>query len=305
MIVNKAALVALETSFQTIFTEALHGASSSTMWPKFATRFPNTAAALDLNWIAAIPGMKKMAGAAQLNNLELVKWSIDNEEFEDTIALKVKDIERDQIGIYTPRLQMLAGAGARHPDQLLGALMLAGFSTKDYTGKNFFDTGKKHFPGVKAGTTFDNKITDALDSTSFKAARTMLKTMKIVFPDGSETKLNLGTDLTLIVSPTNEDVARQILTAEQIDGTSNTLRGAAKLEVWGELGDSAAWFLMDGAYPIKPFAFSDEKPVSLTSCTNLQDSHVLLNKEFIYQAYSRGNMGYTLPQLCVGSTGAD
>jgi phage major head subunit gpT-like protein len=304
MIVNKASVTALEKAFIKIFTDALHGGSASPMHPKFANRFPNTAAALDLSWMAAIPGMRKMQGAAQVNNLEVVNWVIPNDEFEDTIGVKVKDLERDQLGLYNERFKLLGDAAARHPDELLAQVMLAGFTNKDYTGKNFFDTAKKHFPTGKSA--FTNKLTTVLAPESFKEARTALKTSKIVFPDNSETQLNLGRELTLVVSPSNEDAALAILSAERLEnGATNTLRNAAKLEVWGYLGDSPAWFLMDTGHAMKPFAFSDEKPTTVVGCTNPEDSHVIKHKEYIYQAYGRYAVGYLLPQLIIGSTGAD
>lgn len=303
MIVNQSSVTAVDKAFKKVFTDALHGANQSTMWQKFATRFPNTAAALDLSWLAAIPGMKELKGAAEANNLELVNWVIRNKEWHDTIEVPIADIERDQISVYNERLSLLADAGAIHPDELLAAVMLNGFEKKDYTGKNFFDTGKKHFPSAKAS--FDNKLTDELATSSFEAARVMLRTSKIVFPDESVRQLNLGRDLVLVVSPTNESVARQILKAEQIDGTTNVNKDTARLEVWGNLGDSPAWFLYDAGYPVKPFAFSDEKPLSLASVTNLNDSWVVMHKKFLYQIYGRYELGYFLPQLIVGSTGAD
>jgi len=36
-----------------------------------------------------------------------------------------------------------------------------------------------------------------------------------------------------------------------------------------------------------------------------RSEHVLLKKEFLHQAYRRGNVGYGLPELAYGSTGAD
>lgn len=306
MIVNKSTVAALEKSFQKIFTDALHGAGESTMVKSMASRFPNTAAALDLSWIAAIPGMKELKGAAEIHNLELVNWVVQNKEWADTIGVKVADIERDQLGLYNERFRLLADAGARHPDQLLASVLLAGFATKDYTGKNFFDTDKKFWPTAKAANKFTNKLTDELAASSFEEARTLLRTQKMVFPDGSETKLNLGRDMVLVAGPANESVARQILTAERdAAGATNVNRGTARLEIWGEIGDGPEWFLYDAGFAIKPFAFSDEKPTSLASVTNLDDSHVVLHKEFLYQAYGRYNVGYMLPQLIIGSTGAD
>lgn len=301
MIVNKNTVAALEKSFQKVFTDALHGASQSLQIHKMASRFPNTAAALDLSWMAAIPGMKKLVGTAIQNNLELINWQVPNEEWEDTIAVKVKDIERDQLGIYTERFRLLADAGARHPDELLAKVLQAGFTAKDYTGKNFFDTGKKHFPSAK--NTFDNKITYTLGKASYQLARQMLRSMKIVFPDGSEVRLPLGRQLMLVAGPASETVARELLTAERDSaGATNVNRGTAELEIWNEI-DGDQWFLYDAGFAIKPFAFSDEKPVSLHSVTDLEDSHVLLRKEFLYQAYGRYNVGYMLPQLIIGSTG--
>lgn len=302
MIVNKATVAALEKSFQKIFTDALHGARESTMIGRFANRFPNTAAALDLSWLAAIPGMRKLVGTAQINNLTLVNWQIQNEEWESTLGVKVADIERDQLGLYNERLTLLADAGARHPDELLAQVLLDGFTTKDYTGKNFFDSAKKHFPSGKAS--FDNKLETVLHKSSYEAARKMLRTMAIVHPDGSKTTLPLGRDLVLVVGPATESTARELLTAERDSyGATNVNRGTATLEVWNEIGDGPQWFLFDQGFAMKPFAFSDEKPVSLASVTDVDDSHVVLKKEFLYQAYGRYNVGYLLPQLIIGSTG--
>ena len=104
--------------------------------------------------------------------------------------------------------------------------MLDAFSTKDYTGTNFFATGKKHFPSAKA--TFSNLLTDQLFAASFRTARQTLKTQKITFPDGSVRQLNLGRNLTLIVSPANESTAREILTAER-NAAGATTRGTLDL----------------------------------------------------------------------------
>jgi len=306
MIVNKASAVAVEKAFRAVFTKALHGAGESVFWTNLATKFDTSAGELDLSWLANIPGMKELKGTAEIANLELVTWLLQNKEYHDTIAVKVKDIERDQLGVYTPRMELLGDAAARHPDELAAEALLAGFTTKgkDYTGKKFFDTGKKHFPSGKS--TFDNVISDALADASFEEARTMLKTQKIVFPDGSETKLKLGKDLCLIVGPVNESTGRQILSAERdAAGATNVNKDTAKLEVWNELGDSTAWFLMDKGHPVKPLALSMEKAPSLASVTDPDDSHVLLKKEFLHQVYGRWTMGYFLPQLIVGSTGDD
>ena len=304
MIISKAKAIAVARTFKAVFAKALAGAAESVFYPKIAQTVTTTAGVVDYTWLAAIPGMKELKGAADISNLELINWVIPNKEWHDTIAVKEKDVEQDQLGLYTQRFEMLGDAAARHPDELAAEALLAGFVEKDYTGKAFFATNKKHFPSLK--TTFSNKLEAALDAAAFEEARELLKTMKIEFPDGSETKLKLGRDLCLIVSAKNETIARQILEAERIDGgDSNVNKGTATLEVWTELGDSLTWYLVDKAHMAKPLVFQEEKKASLNSVTDPQDSYVLLNHEFLHQAYGRYAVGYFLPQLIIGSTGVD
>lgn len=66
-----------------------------------------------------------------------------------------------------------------------------------------------------------------LDPASFKAARTMMRGFKA---DGGE-PLRVGKKLLLVVGASNEDAAEEILTAKEINGTTNTLRNAAELMV--------------------------------------------------------------------------
>ena len=304
MIVNKASVKAAETSFRKIYTDALHGSQAMAMWPRFCQQVSTSAGTVDYSWMAAIPGMRELQGEARKHSLELVNWKVDNAEWENTIAVKEADLERDQLGLYADRFRMQGEVAAQHPDQLLAQLMLDAFSTKDYTGTNFFATGKKHFPSAKA--TFSNLLTDQLFAASFREARALLKTQKITFPDGSTRQLNLGRKLTLIVSPANESTAREILTAERnAAGATNVDRGTAGLEVWGELGDSPKWFLMDEGFAAKPFVYQVEKAPNVVGVTDPEDSHVVKYHEFLFQAYGRYQVGLFLPQLIVGSTGVD
>ncbi len=305
MIVNKSSVVAAATAFRARFNKGLEGGSASPYVARLANRIDDNADAIDHAWLAAIPGMKKLKGAAEVANLELLHWIVRNEPWHDTIEVKENDIKNDRLGLYGTRFESLGNAAARHPDELAARALLGGFAEKDYTGKNFFDTGKKHFPSAK--NTFDNKLTAPLDIESFGEAVALLQTSKIVFPDGSETVLGLGKQLTLIVGPSLRKTGKQILEAEMVaeDGVAvtNVEKGTAKLEVWPELGTSVAWFLIDEGALVKPLVYQVAEPARLNSCTNPEDSYVILNHKYIHQAYGVYNIGYALPQCIVGSTG--
>ncbi len=119
--------------------------------------------------------------------------------------------------------------------------------------------------------------------------------------------MNLGMDLVLVVSPKNEALGREILVAEKVGGgNDNVDKGTARLEVCPLLSASEdSWFLFELGYPIKPFINQIEVPLEFQSLDDPKSEHVLLKKEYLHQAYRRGNVGYALPELAFGSTGED
>lgn len=307
MIVNKSQAAAAATAFRALFNKALAGASQSTFVQWLALQITDAADAVNYDWLAAIPGMKELKGAAEAAGLELITWTVLNKPWHDTIEVKESDVAHDRLGLYNQRFEMLGGAIGRHPDELTAAALLNGFTAKDYTGTAFFANSKKHFPGAK--NTFDNKLELVLTSANYNTAVAMLQTSKIVFPDGSETKLHLGKDLVLVCGPNNRTAALKILNAETVieegEAVSNVNKGTASLEVWPELGSSMAWFLVDRASSLKPFVYQVAEPARLNSCTNPEDSHVILKHTYLHQAFGVYNVGYLMPQCIVGSTGVE
>jgi phage major head subunit gpT-like protein len=67
-------------------------------------------------------------------------YTIQNKEYEGTVGVPRVKIEDDQYGVYTPLMEEMGNAAARHPDELLFALVLLGASTVCYDGQYFFDT---------------------------------------------------------------------------------------------------------------------------------------------------------------------
>lgn len=302
MQINQQNLSALYRGYRTLYVDAFHGAAPE--WNRIAVETPSTAEKETYHWLGAVPGMKKLIGEITISNLTASNYTITNDEFEDTVGVKQAAIELDTYGIYNPLFSAMGAASAEHPDELMSALLLNGFTSKDYTGKNFFDTAKRHNTADKA--TFDNKITDALDVDSFRAARTLLKSMT----NSKGRPMNLGKKLTLIVPPALESTARQILNAELIlnggAAVSNVDKGTAELWVWNRLAETDVnWFLADLGQAIKPLIYQVEKKPTLTALDKMESDHVFKNHEFLYQTYGRYQAGYGLPQFIIGSTGAN
>lgn len=300
MQINQAALTAITKGYRVLFFDALHGAKPQ--WPIMAMRAPSTAGAEVYHWLGALPGMRELLGEAVVQNLTASNWTISNKEWEMTVEVGQKEIERDSYGLYNPLMQAMGQSAAEHPDELSANLLINGFTANDYTGGPFFSATHKHRVG--GAVTFNNLGTKKFSADNFATARAAIKGLT----NEHGRPMNLGNNLLLIVSPTYEKTARDTVIADTAaNGASNTNKGTANLLVWPRLaGSPHKWFLLDVGSPIKPIIFQDEKAVQLLTTANGMTTEALLaTHKYLYQAYGRYNAGYGLPHLAWGSTGAD
>ncbi len=138
MIINQGNLAILKRAFHANFKQGFDG--NTPLWNKIATLVPSTTSVNDYGWLGKIPGMREWIGDRQINNLKQHDYSIKNRPFESTIGVDRDDIDDDQYGIYAPMMQMLGQNASEHPDELVFALLAAGFTTACYDGQYFFDT---------------------------------------------------------------------------------------------------------------------------------------------------------------------
>jgi phage major head subunit gpT-like protein len=138
MIINRATLGAFFTGLSTAFNTGLgtagvvHGAYSMTV--------TSTTSQEQYAWMASLPGFREWVGDRVLNNFRTYDYVIKNKDWEDSFAVKRNHIEDDQIGLYKPIFELMGQAGAQHPQELIDALLLSGFTTNCYDGQYFFDT---------------------------------------------------------------------------------------------------------------------------------------------------------------------
>ena len=107
----------------------------------------------------------------------------------------------------------------------------------------------------------------------------------------------------LVVPPALEADARDILVADFINGTKNTMQGTAEIHVEPRLASDSAWFLLCTKRPVKPLIYQQRKKAKFVSKTSETDDNVFMSKKFIYGADSRGNAGFGFWQMAYGSDG--
>lgn len=300
MIINSATISAVNKGFTAKFLGAIGRVNRDA--EKLAMKTTSSQAAEVYGDIAFWPSMRKLVGEAIVSNLKEIAHTVPNEEYEATVRVKQADIERDALGIYTPKINMLGDTGAKLPSRLIANLLMNGFTDLDYTGVAFFAANKKHFTGGKK--TFTNKGTKKISAENFQDARAAIRSYK--GEDGEP--LGVGDNLALVVSPTYEATARTIVQADTISGGgTNVNKGTAELIVLPQLAAAEHnWFLVDIGAPMGAFILQEEKPLELlTSATGQTTEQLILTHTYLWQAYWRGNAAYALPQLTWGSTGAD
>ena len=291
MIINSQNLRGIYIAFNTLFTKAFE--SQKPTYDRIATVVPSTTDAETYAWLGDIPGMREWVGDREIQNLSGSDYTIKNKDFELTVGVPRNSVEDDKIGLYNPSIQMLGESAAMHPDELVYGLLASGFTAKCYDGKAFFATDHD-----VAGKSVSNKLTDKLSADAYKTARAMMLNYK----NSKGRSLGLVPDL-LVVPPALEAAARDILVADYVSGTKNTMQGTADIYVEPRLTSDTAWFLLATKRPIKPLIYQQRKKAKFVSITDETSPNVFMSKKFLYGADSRGNAGFGFWQMGVGSDG--
>lgn len=294
MIINRETLSALRVTFSAAFYKAF--AETTTNYEKIATKIPSSTKLNTYGWLGDFPAMREWIGEREIQNLSEKDYNIVNKHFEMTVGVNRDDIEDDNLGLYTVKMQMMAQSAKEHPDMLVIGNLKNGFTGTCYDDRTFFAEDHKvnHI-------TYSNKITAKLSDKSYAAARAAMMSTK----NDRGTSINIKPNL-LVVPPCLETMARKILEAGLIDGTTNPWKGSAELLVDNNLsgGDYPEnWFLLDTSKPLKPLIFQERSKTKFVSKVNENDDNVFFNNEYLYGADGRYNSGYGFWQMAYGSTG--
>ena len=304
MLVNASNLNSIFVGLKTVFDQAFSGAPST--WEKLATKVPSNTREEDYGWISTFPRMRKWVGDKVLRSLSAFKYTLVNDDFEATVEVDRNDIEDDTLGKYSVQSQGAGVSAKQMPDELVGDLPNNAFTEACYDGQYFCDTDHpvKNAAGVVGSVS--NKGTAALTCAtlaaaiaSYGAARTAMRKFK----DDEGRPLGVRPTV-LLVPPALEDIANVLMTAERLeDGKPNPYKGTAEVVVGDWLTSDTAWFLLDCSKPIKPFIYQERKAPVFVQQTDPQADDVFMRKKYKFGAEARAQAGYSLWQLCYGSTG--
>lgn len=295
MVINQSNLHGLNVAYSTAFNKAFE--ETEVNYTKIAMSVPSETRETTYAWMGQIPNMREWIGSREVQNLIGHDYTIKNKTFELTLKVPVNDIADDVYGVYAPVMAESGLSAKKHPDLLIFDLLANGFKETCYDGVSFFSD--KHPMGGSDKRVQSNMGKEKLSAVSYATARQQLMTIK-----GEHGRsLNIIPDL-LVVAPQNEAVARELLFADLIMGSTNTNKGTCDLLVVPELSDYPdQWYLLCTKRYIRPFVFQEREKAKLVCKNNETDDNVFFDDEVVYGVKARYNVGFGLWQLAYGSTG--
>lgn len=222
MLVNAVTLRTLYTGFSTAFQGGFAGVAP--LYDRIALTVPSTTRSNEYGWLGQLPRIREWIGDRVVQNLATQGYTIRNRSFESTIAVNRDDIEDDNIGVYGPLFTEFGRQSATFPDELVWALLAAGFSTNCFDGQFYFDTDH---PVLDAdGRTVSYANTDGGNG----AAWFLMDTSRAIKPIIYQTRRPFV--LTRMDAPTDEAVFSRKEYRYGTDGRCNVGFGFPQL-AWG------------------------------------------------------------------------
>lgn len=289
MQITPNAIRSLDKGFSRIFQSAYGEAPE---WgSRIATTVPSSHSEQVYGWMKRMLAMREWLGPRVIDNLEAEAYTIRNKTFEKTFGVPVNDIEDDNLGVYSIKMQELGRIARKWPDQQLKTVLQDGTSGTGFDGVAFFGSTHALNP---AGNQSNNFTGTALTLENYATTREAM--MSYTGEDGEP----LGVMPNLLIVPPQLDLqARRIINGDLIGnagGTaaeSNVLRGSADVLVIPELANQATtWYLADVSGALKPLIWQLRQAPTLTSKTDLDDDNVFHHDQYLWGAKARGAPGY-------------
>jgi phage major head subunit gpT-like protein len=144
--VTNALLQNLRTGFKTNFKDGIGKVDPS--WKKFATKVNSSTLLETYGWLGDFPKFRKWIGEKVIKRMAERAYQLINEDFEVTRGIRKKQIEDDNLGLWTVTVAGWGEEAAALPDRLCYDALANGHARECYDGQNFFDTDHPMAAGV-------------------------------------------------------------------------------------------------------------------------------------------------------------
>lgn len=170
-----------------LWFQAYEGALNSSWVPKIASNFASNNAIERYAGIGNAPALREWVGGRLAKSLAEYTQTIANKDYEATLAINRKDLQREKVNQLKAKIAGLAERAAEHDEKLLSAYIdIANASPQlSYDGQIFFDTD--HVVGSSG--TLDNDI--AVDISALPTGDTTGTHGSVTAPSVGEIALSI------------------------------------------------------------------------------------------------------------------
>lgn len=291
MELNKDRLSAMRTAFNLKFQNAF--SAVPTVYDKFSMVEGDAAhTTIDFPFLETFAFLREWIGPRQIKNLTSRVLRMTEKAYEDTVAVKVRDIETDNWKQYASLIAQMGQAGAQLWDRL---------AIEALTNPKAWIDNKAFFGEHKYGKqTIANAVSTALNETTFDAA---FLTMCSYQGHNGEA-LGVRPD-TLMHGPSLSATAWNIVKNSKVVVTEGTAaidnRNFNKVELLENprlVGDYANdWYLMQANGVIKPVILQKSKDVELVPLDKPDHENVFDRDEILYGSKAYGSAAAAFPHL--------
>lgn len=138
MLIVPPNLPALFTGYKALYNTGFTQAAPQ--WPQIASAVNSTAAVEVYPWMTQFPNVREWTGDRHIKSLKAYAYSLENKDFEVSVAVSRNAIDDMQLGLFSNQMQGMGDSMARHPDKLVFQLLAKGDSTIGPDNQLFFDT---------------------------------------------------------------------------------------------------------------------------------------------------------------------
>ena len=318
MDVNRQNLESVREEFSRLFYEVLD--ANQNQGREFVERLgrivPSSASKETYMWMVRTGGLRKFEGERVLNRFQSWDLTIEADEYEDSLEIDLRDIERDRLGLYAPGIASMAEGVFWHYAVLFTELLESGFDNPCYDGSNFFDTDHDNPEAApESGNNipvFSNMTDLELSIDAFRAMRDA--PTKIVDRNGRRRGIRYDT---LLVPTELEEKARTLNENEYIlKDPSDPSQGSYTNPVRGQFDEiieleyaspsaSSQYYAVDSDLTdqVPPMLLQLVKPASYSAVTNPEDFQVWNSRKAYHGIHCEHGAGYGLPPAVFGGKG--
>lgn len=318
-VVSSDFLQGVLTSFRTLFQTDFAASLNTQGWREISALVNASGQyAVSYSWLGTVPRMEEVTHRqAARQSLNSYNFTMTNREWQSILEVEVAALERDSLGLITPRVSQMSVEAARHPGELVFELVEANpdltWQTPAGVSLNlgpFFSSGRTLGDSADIDNDIDYTVAGTVPTVEeFQAGISLARGQMRAFQDDRGRPMNLVGNI-IMVPPQLEQIAYQSLNVAQAGNLDRAiLPVTANGNVTGSgytvitnpfLTDPLDFYLMHVSGPVnRPFIYQLETAPRFNGGTNPNEQAVIESRKVLYSAYARYNVGVSDPRFAV------